>query len=192
MKIINEDRKTKKKVLRLLCFLLSGLLVMTASAAVYYSLSTQPRVTITAPVVAFTQGGDWSKVAGAIGENGTWCSLVLKAYPNATMTYGEPLNLTNLGANVTIKLRSVSISPVSGNADVGNFTFINFTLHDQGGAIKGSLNYTTNGNDWSTPSMDPVTMYAYDKWYFTIQTRAVGGAQANIEADIVIAVDVQE
>jgi len=191
MRIGNDDRKTKRKVLRLLCFLLSGLLVMTASAAVYYSLTMQPSVTITAPVVAFKEGDDWNS-SWSMGFNNTWCALALKAYPNATLTYDEPLNLTNTGAAVNITLKTVSISPASANADVGNFTFINFTLHDETGAIKGSLNYTTSGNIWSTPSMTEVTMDANDKWYITIQTKAAAGAQADIVASIVIAVDVQE
>jgi len=131
-------------------------------------------------------------VAGSLGPNGTWCNLALKAYPNATMTYEEPLNLTNTGTQVSIKLRAISISPASGNVQVSNFTFINFTLHDQTGAIKGSLNYTTNGNDWNTPSMTDVTMNANDVWYITIQTKAAAGAQSNIVANIEIAVDVQE
>jgi len=192
VKIGSDDGKTKRKVLRLLCFLLSGLLVMTVSGAVYYSMTMQPSVTITAPIVAFKKGDDWDSDWDPMGTNNTWCRLALKAYPNATLTYDEPLNLTNTGTTATITLRAISISPINGSAAVSNFTFINFTLHDQTGAIKGSLNYTTNGNDWIIPSMGPVTMIAGDEWYITIQTKAAAGAQANVEADIVIAVDVQE
>lgn len=182
-----------KRPLKLLTLLLTSLLIATASATVYYSLTMQPRVTITAAVVAFKQGGDWSAVAGSIGTNDTWCRLALKAYPNATLTYDEPLNLTNTGTAVTIRLRTDSISPASGNAAVSNFTFINFTLHDETGVIKGSLNYTTSGTDtWSTPSMDFTAMDASDEWYIAIQTKAAAGAEANIKADIVIAVDVEE
>jgi len=194
MKIDNDDRKTKRKILRLLCFVLSGLLVMTVSAAVYYSLSMQPTVSITTPVVAFAQGDDWSKVAGSLGPNGTWCNLALKAYPNATMTYEEPLNLTNTGTQVSIKLRAISISPASGNPSVSNFTFINFTLHDDDGLFIGYLNYSTGGaNNWIIDSdIFPVNMDAGDEYYISIQTKAAAGAQGSIVANIEITVDVQE
>lgn len=181
-----------KKPVKFLTLLLTAMLVATASAAVYYSLSMQPSVTITASVVAFKEGGDWSAVAGSMGTNNTWCSLALKAYPNATLTYEEPLNLTNTGANVQIRFRTVSMSPASGNDQVSNFTFINFTLYDEAGVYKGSLNYTTTSDDWSTPSMDFTTMDASDEWYIVIQTKAAAGAEAGIVANIEIAVDVQE
>ena len=182
-----------RKEMKLVTLLLTSLLIASASAAVYYSLSMQPSVTITAAVVAFKQGEDWTAVAGSIGTNETSCSLALKAYPNATLTYDEPLNLTNTGAVVQIRLRTVSISPPSADPQVSNFTSINFTLHDETGAIKGSLNYTTSGTDtWSTPSMGFTGMDASDEWYIAIQTKAAAGAKANIVADIVIAVDVQE
>jgi len=189
---MDKGRILRNKPLKLLTLLLTSMLIASASATVYYSLIMQPSVTITAAVVAFAQGGDWSAVAGSIGTNATWCSLALKAYPNATLTYDEPLNLTNSGTGVQIRLRRVSISPASGNSQVGNFTFINFTLHDETGVIKGSLNYTTTGDTWSTPSMAFTAMDASDEWYIAIQTKAVAGAIANIVADIQIAVDVQE
>lgn len=181
-----------KRPLKLLTLLLSSMIIATASATVYYSLIMQPSVTITAAVVGFEEGGDWD-ASWSMGTNDTWCRLALKAYPNATLTYDEPLNLTNTGTAVTIRLRTVSISPASGNDQVSNFTFINFTLHDETGVIKGSLNYTTSGTDaWSTPSMDFTAMDASDEWYIAIQTKAAAGAEADIKADIVIAVDVQE
>jgi hypothetical protein len=149
--------------------------------------------TITATVVAFKQGADWDASSWTMGTNNTYCSLALKAYPNATLTYEEPLNLTNTGTDVDIRLRTVSISPASGNEQVSNFTFINFTLYDETGTFKGSLNYTTTGNTWSTPTMDPPTlMDANDEWYIVIQTKAAAGAKAGIVANIVIGVDVQE
>jgi hypothetical protein len=182
-----------RKSLDLLVLLVISMLIIAASAAVYYSLTMQPSVAITAPVVAFKEGGDWDAVWSPMGTNNTWCRLALKAYPNVTLTYDEPLNLTNADTTVDVALRTISISPSSTNPQVSNFTFINFTLHDETGAIKGSLNYTTSGTDtWSTPSMTYTQMDANDEWYISIQTKAVAGAQANIEANIVIAVDVQE
>lgn len=188
---MNLRKILHKRSLKLLTLLLTSLLIATGSAAVYYSLIAQPDVTVTEPVVAFTNGTDWDN-SWSLGTNGTWCRIAIKAYPNATLTYDEPINLTNTGTGVQIKLRTVSISPSSGSASVSNFTFINFTLHDETGNIKGSLNYTTSGDTWSSPSMDYTAMDASDEWYIAIQTKAAAGATAGILANIEIAVDVQE
>ena len=181
----------RRKSLDLIVLLMISVFVISASAAIYYSLPMVSSTTITATVVAFKQGADWDD-SWTMGTNNTYCSLALKAYPNATLTYEEPLNLTNTGTGVDIRLRTVSISPASGNEQVSNFTFINFTLYDETGIFKGSLNYTTTGNTWSTPAMSPTLMDANDEWYIVIQTKAEAGAKAGIVANIVIGVDVQE
>ena len=180
-----------RKYLDLMVLLMISVFVITASALVYYSLPMVSSTTVTAAVVAFKGGADWD-ASWTMGTNNTHCSLALKAYPNATLTYEEPLNLTNSGTDVSIRLRTVSISPASGNQQVNNFTFINFTLYDETGTFKGSLNYTTTGNDWSTPTMGFTAMDANDEWYMVIQTKAEAGANAGIVAKIVIGVDVQE
>ena len=181
----------RRKSLDLIVLLMISVFVITASAAVYYSLPMVSSTTITAAVVAFKGGADWN-ASWTMGINNTYCSLALRAYPNATLTYEEPLNLTNTGTGVNIRLRTVSISPASGNEQVSNFTFINFTLYDETGTFKGSLNYTTTGNDWSTPTMGFTAMDASDEWYIVIQTKAEAGAESDIVANIVIGVDVQE
>lgn len=179
-----------KRPVKLLILLITSMLIATASAAVYYSLIMQTGATITEPAVAFKKGADWDS-SWSMGKNGTWCRLALRAYPNATLTYDEPLNLTNTGTAVNITLRAVSISPSSGPS-VGNFTFINFTLHDESGVIKGSLNFTTSGDAWNSPSISSTEMDAADEWYIAIQTRAAPEARKDILANIVIAVDVEE
>ncbi len=181
----------KRKYLDLIVLLMISLFVISASAVIYYSLPMVSSTTITATVVAFKDGTDWD-ATWTMGTNNTYCSLALKAYPNATLTYEEPLNLTNTGTGVSIRLRTESISPASGNEQVSNFTFINFTLYDETGTFKGSLNYTTTGNDWSTPTMGFTAMDANDEWYIVIQTKAEAGAKSGIVANIVIGVNVQE
>jgi len=172
------------------------MLIASASAAVYYSLTMEPKVTISQASVQFAQGSDWSKVAGSIGTNNTWCSLSLKAYPNATLTYEQPLNISNTaGTSKNIKLRHVSISPDSGDASVSNFTFVKFVLLDaSGNAVSGgSFNYTTSGDTWNLPSsMSYKTIPATTEWTVWIETKAAAGATKDIVASIVIAVDVQE
>ena len=179
------------KKMSVILLLIIAATVTTVSAAVYFSLIAQPTVTISQTPVIFEQGSDWPS-GSSLGANSTYVSLAIKAYPNATLTYEEPLNISNIdSAAQDIRLRHVSITPASGSASVSNFTFINFTLFDETGAYKGSLNYTTTGDTWSTPSMGFTAMDASDEWYIMIQTKATAGAEANIVANIVIAVDVQ-
>jgi hypothetical protein len=184
------------KALKLLTLLLTSMLIASASAAVYFSISMEPTVTIKEAVVQFAQGSDWSHVAGSIGPNNTWCSLSLKAYPNATLTYEQPLNISNTaGTSKSIKLRHVSISPESADASVSNFTFIKFVLMDASGnpVSGGSFNYTTSDDNWNLPSsMSYKTISPNTKWTVRIETKAAAGATKDIAASIVIAVDVQE
>ena len=189
---MNARKVLKSKAVKLLFLFFTSMLVATASATVYYSITMEPSVTVTEAPVQFAQGSDWSKVAGSIGTNSTWCSLSIKAYPNATLTYEQPLNISNtVGTSKSIKLRHVSISPASGSASVGNFTFIKFVLMDASGSpvSGGSFNYTTSGNNWNLPSsMSYKTLPANTKWIVRIETKAAAGATKNIAASIVIAV----
>lgn len=193
---MNMKKVLSSKALKLFTLLLTSMFIASASATVYYSISMEPTVAISQAVVQFAQGSDWSKVAGSIGTNNTWCSLSLKAYPNATLTYEQPLNISNTaGTSKSIKLRHVSISPASADASVSNFTFIKFVLMDASGTpvSGGSFNYTTNGDTWNLPSsMEYKTIQGTTKWTVRIETKAAAGAAKDIAASIVIAVDVQE
>ncbi|UCD96675.1 MAG: hypothetical protein JSV35_01080 [Candidatus Bathyarchaeota archaeon] len=180
------NRSTKMFILTLL-----SVAIVSVSALTYFSLEMQSVVSVTGAAVEFSQGDDWDG-AWTLGTNNTWCDIAPSAYPNATLTYDEPVNLTNSGAAVQIRLRTISITPASGQPQVSNFTFINFVLHDETGAIQGSLNFTTTGDTWSTPSMSFQTMDASDEWYISIQTKAAAGATGSTSVNIKIAVDVQE
>ena len=180
------NRSIKMFILTLL-----SVAVVSVSALTYFSLEMQSVVSVAGAAVQFSQGDDWNG-AWTLGTNNTWCDIAPNAYANATLTYEEPVNLTNSGAAVQIRLRTISITPASAQPQVSNFTFINFVLHDETGAIQGSLNYTTTGDTWSTPSMSYQTMDASDEWYISIQTKAAADATGTIAATIQIAVDVQE
>ena len=180
------------KFLRLLVLLISSLLIATASAAVYYSMTMQPSVTITGATIRFAQGSDWP-LGSALGNNGTWVSLALKAYPNVTLTYDQPLNITNTdSASHTFRLRHVSITPASGIAQVANFTFINFVVENAAGSQQASFNYTTTGTTWNTPaSTSYLTIPASTQWIVYVQTGAAASAN-NVAANLQIAVDVTQ
>lgn len=174
-----------RKEMKLVTLLLTAMLIASASAAVYYSLSMTSTVTIDQAVVYFEEGSDAGYVS--LGTNNTYVSLSLSAYPNVTLTYDDPLNITNTDSSAhEVRLRHVSVTPASGNADVGNFTFINFTLNGV------DFDYTTSGNNWNTPSdMSYQSLGATTEWAVKVETRAVAGATDGIDVTIVIALDVR-
>lgn len=183
-----------RKEMKLVTLLLTAMLIASASAAVYYSMIMQPAVTISGASIVFVEGSDWPSVGSTMGTNSTWVSLALKAYPNATLTYDQPLNVSNTDSvSHTFRLRHVSITPASGSASVSNFTFINFVVLDTAGVSLASFNYTTSVDTWSTPSPTAyLTLPADTQWIIYVETKAVAGAGADIVADIQIAVDVEE
>jgi hypothetical protein len=173
---------------------LASALIVTAIAAVYYSLIIQPDVTITPASISFAQGADWP-TGSTLGANSTWVRLALKAYPNATLVYDKPLNISNTdGSNShQFRLRHVSITPASANQQVSNFTFIRFVVINTAGVSQASFNYTTSGDTWTTPSTTSyLTLPASTQWSIYVEIKAAAYANSNIVANIQIAVDVQE
>jgi hypothetical protein len=187
-----RNTRFPKKSVKVLVLLLSSLLIATASAAVYYSMIMQPSITVTGATIAFALGNDWPS-GSTLGSNSTWVSLALKAYPNATLTYDQPLNISNTdAASHTFRLRHISITPTSGTASVGNFTFINFVVENTAAVPQASFNYTTTGTTWNTPlTTSYMTLPANTQWIIYIQTLAAPGAKA-VTADLQIAVDVTQ
>jgi hypothetical protein len=190
---MNLKKISSKKSITLLTLILASILISTASAAVYYSMIAQPAVTITAAPIVFAQGNDWPSDS-TLGSNGTWVSLALKAYPNATLAYDQPLNVSNTDSSShTFRLRHVSITPASGNSQVSNFTSINFVVENTAGTAQASFNYTTGGTTtWTTPSTTSyLTLPAGTQWIIYVSTVATAGANSGITANIQISVDVE-
>jgi len=166
---------------------LTAMLIATASAAIYYSLSMTSTITTAANDVYFVLGPDNGTAGVNIFNDNKSATLTgLKAYPNITMTYDDPIRVRNNGSTArNIRLRPVSLS---GNATY--FVFINFTLQT---STKVSLNYTSNGVSWTAPSTtsfvqaDVGTEYA-----IVVQTMANATATSGQTATIEIAVDIQQ
>jgi len=179
------------KSARFLVLLLLSLMVGVANAAIFYSMVMQPVVSIAAAKVFFVSGNDFPN-GSALGIYSTYVSLALRAYPNVTLTYEQPLNISNTDtADHTFRLRHVSITPVNGSAEVGNFTFINFVVQNTAGVAQGSFNYTTASLNWYTPpTMSWMTLPASTQWIIYVETKAVGGASDAATANMEIAVDV--
>jgi hypothetical protein len=188
-----EIKKTlSSKPLKLLTLLLTSLLIASASAAVYYSLTWQPRVTVQgAPAVGFTSGDDTP--AGST-VNSAWATLLLKSYPNATLTYDEGMNISNTdAASHQIRLRHVSISPASSDPAVSNFTTIRFTLIAQNGTTVTTFEYSTTGDTWNTPSTtNYYVIPASEEWTLKVETLSPATATASTEANLEIVLDVLE
>jgi len=190
---MNLKRSGSRKSITLLALILASILISTVSAAVYYSMITQPAVTVSVAPIVFAQGNDWPS-GSTLGSNGTWVGLALKAYPNVTLVYDQPLNLSNTDSSShTFRLRHVTITPASGNAQVGNFTFINFVVENAAGVSQASFNYTVSGTTWSTPATTSyLTLPANTQWIIYVETKATAGATSDITANIEISVDVQQ
>jgi hypothetical protein len=189
--------KVKAQFLRksaVITLVLASALIVTAIAAVYYSLTIQPDVTITPATISFAEGADWP-IGSTLGANSTWVRLALKAYPNASLVYDKPLNISNTdGSNShQFRLRHVLITPADGNQQVSNFTYIRFVVLNTAGVSQASFNYTTSGDTWTTPSTTSyLTLPANTQWAIYVETKAAANANSNIVANIQIAVDVQE
>jgi len=185
-------RILSSKSMKLVTLLLTSLLIASASAAVYYSLSFQPRVTVQgAPAVNFTSGDDTP--AGST-VNSAWARLLFKSYPNATLTYDEGMNISN-GDSVShqIRLRHVSITPTSGNQAVSNFTLIRFTLIAQNGTTATTFEYSTSGDTWNTPATTSYYIIPNgQEWTLKVETLSPAAATASTEANLEIALDVLE
>jgi len=190
-----EMRKMLSSKSMIILTLLLTLLIGSVCAAVYYSMIMQSTVTVSGAKIIFVAGADYPS-GSSMGTNSTWVRLALKAYPNATLIYDKPLNVSNTdaGASHQFRLRHVSILPASGSVSVSNFTFINFVVKNTVGTPQGSFNYTVpSGDTWSTPSPTSYfTLPASTQWVIYVETKAKAGANTNIVANIQISVDVQE
>jgi hypothetical protein len=190
-----------RKEMKLVTLLLTSLLIASASAAVYFSLSMKATVTTTAASpIQFVAGNDsGSSAANAIiSGDGTWARLAgLTAYPNVTLTYEQAVNVSNTDSSAhNIRLSHVSISPASG-WDVANFTSITFKITNVAGTELASFAYTVSGSGesstWSTPSpMEYQSLPATTKWSIKVVIVTKPGASEGVAVNIDMLLDVQQ
>lgn len=181
----------KRKYLDLIVLLIISIFVVSVSAAVYYSIEMQTTATITYSKVRFDTGTDWSGLgsSSSLSSDKTYVFLNITAYPNATLTYDQPLVINNTDSTWhEVRFGHVSIDP-NATASVSNFTFINFTLNGVG------FDYTTTGDNWNAPTdMTYQNMTAGAVWDVKIETKAAAGAttDGSVTCTMVIALDVRE
>jgi len=182
-----------RKSIKLGLLLISALLIATTSTNVYYGLLQESSVGIVEAKVHFTAGDDSTAAGYTPGANETYCRLSLNAYANVTLYYEQAVNITNTDtAAHDIRLRPVTISPISGNVAVGNFTQIDFKIVDKSGTVQRTLTYTTTGDTWdAVTSTAYVTLPSSTEWTIQVETRAAPGAN-KVSCWIEIAIDVDE
>lgn len=181
-------KRVFSKSAKMLILTLMSIVVLSATAAVYYSLEMASTVTVAANDIYFVEGPDNATAGVTIFNDDKSATLAsLKAYPNISMTYDDPIRVrnNNTGTNHFVRLRPVSLT---GNA--ANFVYINFTLQT---ATKVSLNYTSNGAAWTTPSATSfVQIDANTNYAILVQTMANATATAGQTASIEMAVDIEQ
>jgi hypothetical protein len=179
-----------KKSLKLITLLITSLLIATVSATVYYSLTMQSTVTVSSTYVKFINATDTP--AGSTVDY-SFCTLSLSTLPNSTIIYERAVGVNNTDETNGhyIRLRHVSVAP-NGTATVGNFTHIKFYLLDSSNATVATLNYTTNGNNWSvTSDTDWVLLQNLTAMYIKVETLSPATATASNAVTITISVDAQ-
>lgn len=178
------------KSVRFLFLLLISVLVTSVSATIYYTLVTEPRVTITSLIVKFSNGDDTPPGSTV---NDAWCRILLRSCPNVTLTYDRGLNISNSdSADHSIRLRHANISPPSGDPDVTKFDRIAFILVAKNGTEVTTFEYTRSGNTWNTPATTSYYLIpANEDWTVKIETISPAVAPSGIQADLEIALDVQ-
>jgi len=179
---------------KFLILLLASLLVATANAAIFYSLTMQPQVSVSTPVLKFSTAPD--EPSGST-VNDAWCRLTAKSYPNATLTYEQAVYINNTDdSNAhSFMLKHISITPTNGTSAVGNWTSIKFLVYDSSGYVF-SLNYTVSGTDWILePSSGETSHYSVPQsagWWIRLETLSPAAATTGNDCGIQIEVDVLE
>ncbi len=189
---IRNIRLTKST--KFLTLLLSSTLIAVANAAIFYSLTIQPQVTVSTPVLSFSSAPD--EPSGSTVNN-AWARLTAKSYPNATLTYEQAVYINNTdGSNAhSFRLRHSSITPANGSSSVGNWTSIKFLVYNSSGSVF-SLNYTVSAPNWILqPTSGETNYYSIPQntgWWVRLETLSPAAATAGNICEIQIEVDVLE
>jgi len=165
-----------------------SILVISATAAVYYSLDATSTITTAANDIYFTLGPDNSTAGVNLFNDNKSATLTdLKAYPNISMTYDNPIEVRN---NHATNPYNVRLKPVTMSGDATNFVYINFTLQT---STKISLNYTSNGASWTIPdTTEFVNVSNSTEYAIVVQTMASATAASGQTAIIEIAIDIEQ
>ena len=188
---MNLKETLSRKPVKFLTLLLTAMLIATASAAMYYSLTMTSTITVYKANVYFVEGSD-NATSGAyvyLDSTNTTATLTgLRAYPNVTFTY---TNLTMVRNNATSGITKIRLAPdVAPSGNDTDFVYVKFMLN---GTEARWLNYTVTGGSWDPPSAsDPawITIDWETQWSIVIFTKASANATPGNQVTIGITVDV--
>ena len=185
-----------KKSAKLILLLISTLLIASVSAVTYISLTMTSTIDVYGSQVYFVVGGD-NGTKGLVvtldSQNTTTTLTGLRAYPNASFTYTDPIRVRNNATSGTSfpQLRLTPYSNPSTNA--ADFVYIRFLLNASGSDDRW-LNYTSNGVSWTSPSASSAWTSTginwSTEWSIVIYTKANATATTSNSVTIGITIDV--
>lgn len=185
-----------RKSTKLLTLLLTSMLIASASATMYYSLTMTSTIEVYAPDVYFVVGTDNNSkgLLVTLGSKNTTTTLTgLRAYPNATFTYTDPVRVRNNATSGASQLRLAPYLDPAGNA--ADFVYVKFLLNATAVGDRRWLNYTSNGVSWTSPTA-PTSwttaggIGAGAEWPIVVITKANATATTGNKVTIGITVDV--
>lgn len=136
MKMQNDG--SRNKILRLLCFLLSGLLVVTVSAAVYNYMYLQATpLSSRTPKVMFDIGSDATLAGTSVGTNGTYVRFAsMSGWPNATRVYENATVIKNVDSSVDF---ACQLDRDSWSGSTGSIDELYVRVYNATGALQGAV-----------------------------------------------------
>jgi len=190
---VNLKGLPAKKSMKFVALLLTSLLIASVSAVMFYSLEMTSTIDVYAADVYFVVGNDngSSGLVVTFGSQNTTATITgLRAYPNASLTYTDPIRVRNNGS-LTAQLRLAPLTDPSTNPE--DFVYIRFLLNASG-ADDRWLNYTSDGSSWTSPSSatswTSTGIGASTEWPIVIYTKANATATTSDSVTIAITVDV--
>ncbi len=183
-----------KKSMKFLALLLTSILIASVSAVMYYSLEMTSTIDVYAADVYFVVGADngTSGLVVTFGSQNTTATITgLRAYPNASLTYTDPIRVRNNGS-LTAQLRLAPLTDPSTNPE--DFVYVRFLLNATNAGDRKWLNYTSDGSSWTSPSSatswTTTGIGASTEWPIVIYTKANATATVSDSVTIAITVDV--
>jgi hypothetical protein len=193
---VNLRKIPAKKSAKFLILLLTSMLIASVSAVTYISLTMESTISVYKSNVYFVAGSDNGTTGLNVtldGTNTTATLTGLRAYPNATFTYSDPVRVRNnatSGSNPQLRL-APKVDP---SANPEDFEYVNFLLNATDAGDRKWLNYTSDGASWTSPtsptSWTTIGIAQSTEWSIVIYTKATAGASVTDSVTISITVDV--
>ena len=180
------------KSIKMLILTLMSVLVISATAAMYYSLTMTSSTGVYKANVYFVEGSDngTSTVVLTLDSTNTTATITgLRAYPNMTFTYE---NVTLVRNNSTTAASNIRLTPgITTPANPADFVYVKFMLNATIPGDRRWLNYTSNGVSWTVPPASSWTSIGDEtQWPIVIMTMANSTATIGSTVTIGITIDV--